>query len=231
MHSLELQIEAVRQLREIDQPGCGHRCLAGCGGTDGDAEVEHHPAGIVEAVLDVAWLPAARPADPGARAPQRPLRALLGGPPARTHPGATPTRPPGSTSGRRNGSPTTRNPLPLRMGGRRRQQGHICNWTQVLAHPVHPALQGRRIPHRRRGRAAAGGNVRMLGNLLGDPRSRPRDRGRGRGRVRASSRRRAGIQPAAMAGGRLTLSAAPKGAPRGNGSSSDSQKLSGTIES
>ena len=76
----------------------------------------------------------------------------------------------------------------------------IWTWTRCW-HPVHPALKDHgpyiavlvELPH--------AGNIRMLGNLLGDPRPGGDDRRAGRGGVRTARRRRRALHPGAVAHG------------------------------
>ena len=79
-------------------------------------------------------------------------------------------------------------------------RGRIYSWERPW-HPVHPALKGHgpyivvlvELPD--------AGNVRMLGNLLGDPKQDVAHRRRRRSGVRTARRRQAAVHPGAVAVG------------------------------
>ena len=97
-------------------------------------------------------------------------------------------------SGGRNGSATAATPS-TSTGGRSQGRGVIYSYQRIW-HPVHPALNGHGPYIAVLVELPDAGNVRMVGNLLGDPKQDVPIGARGRGGVRAPR----GRQPAVHAG-------------------------------
>ena len=196
MHGLGLNIEAVRQMRgesttQVPDADVSHRDLR----PDGDAGRASIFGRGGDAVSDQPRTcpPGCPRRCPTRRRPRRPYwegtraeRAAAAALPRLRHLAVGP------------GVDLPPLPCPSTSTGRRwRREGVIYSWERVW-HPVHPALAGHgpyivvlvELPH--------AGGVRMVGNLLGDPRQAVRSARPSR-RVRAPRRREVAVHAGAVA--------------------------------